>query len=114
MLNLPPLQYWHEETKKYNRPHPRLRQMARLLRRQPQRRLLDVGCSTAVLQNLLPPLFVYFGCDIAEHAGTILPSGHFLQVDFNRDSSLSAFDGAGIDVIHVGGVLEYLERPDAL
>src|SRR5438046_1055781 len=106
--------FWQQETTLYSRPHPRLRTMARLLRRLPQRRLLDVGCSTAALRDLLPASFVYHGCDIADHARTKLPPGRFAQVDFNKSVDLSAFAGRGIDVVHVGGVLEYLERPGDL
>ncbi len=106
--------FWQHETTLYSRPHPRLRTMARLLRRLPQRGLLDVGCSTAALRDLLPASFAYYGCDIADHARAKLPPGHFAQVDFNKAVDLSAFVGQGIDVVHIGGVLEYLERPGDL
>jgi trans-aconitate methyltransferase len=106
--------YWQQETALYSRPHLRLRLMARLLRSLPQRRLLDVGCATAVLRDLLPPSFVYHGCDIADHARAKLPPGRFAQVDLNTSVDLSTFGDRAIDVVHVGGVLEYLDRPHDL
>jgi SAM-dependent methyltransferase len=110
----PPAMDWQQETQKYDRPHRRLREMARWLTALPQRRLLDVGCSTAALRRLLPADFHYHGCDITDHARHNLPPGHFLQKDFNVDCDLAAFAPARIDVIHIGGVLEYLERPAEL
>src|SRR5262245_60035585 len=88
--------------------------MAQMLSKFPQRRLLDVGCSTAVLQRLLPADYDYYGCDVADHACQSLDADHFRQIDLNRSCDLSAFAGRGIAVIHVGGVLEYLECPDEL
>lgn len=105
---------WQTETKTYSKPHPRLRLMARELISMPHRRLLDIGCSTATLRTLLPPDFEYFGCDISDHAGSVLPPGHFLQIDFRQGCDLSPFYGRGIDAIHIGGVLEYLDRPGDL
>jgi SAM-dependent methyltransferase len=109
-----PATAWQEETRLYDRAHPRLARMAEVLRRLPQRRLLDVGCSTAMLRKLLPDDFDYYGCDIADHAGAVLGHDRFRQLDFDRDCDLSTFEGRGIDVVHVGGVLEYLERPAEL
>ena len=105
---------WQQETRRYDRPHPRLVLMAGLLRELPQRRLLDVGCSTGALRDLLPPEFEYFGCDIADHARATLGAERFQQLDFNRDQDLSAFVPQRIDAVHIGGVLEYLERPERL
>lgn len=44
----------------------------------------------------------------------MLRPDHFQQLDFNHTCDLTHFNGRGINVIHVGGVLEYLERPQAL
>jgi len=106
--------YWARESTLYWRPHPRLRFMARVLRKLPQRRLLDLGCSGAILRRLLPASFVYFGCDIADEARRCLPDGHFLQCDFNESADLRFFADKQIEVIHIGGLLEYLCRPDRL
>jgi SAM-dependent methyltransferase len=105
---------WQQETQKYDRPHRRLLEMARWLKALPQRRLLDVGCSTTALRRLLPPDFHYYGCDITDHARQSLEPGHFRQMDFNVNCDLQAFAQESIDVIHIGGVLEYLERPPEL
>lgn len=106
--------YWAEESTVYWKPHPRLRFMANILCRLPQRRLLDLGCSGAALRDLLPVSFSYFGCDITDEARRRLPDGHFLQRDFNDSPDLSFFADKHIDVIHVGGVLEYLREPHEL
>jgi predicted TPR repeat methyltransferase len=106
--------YWTRESAHYWRPHPRLRVMAKILTRLPQRRLLDLGCSGAALRDLLPSSFTYFGCDITDQASKRLPDAHFLQRDFNESADLSFFVGRRIDVMHVGGVLEYLRAPEQL
>jgi SAM-dependent methyltransferase len=77
----------------------------------PQRTLLDVGCSTAALRSLLPGDFEYFGCDIADHARNAIDANHFLQIDINRECDLSFFANRGVNVVHIGGVLEYLHQP---
>ncbi len=102
---------WQQETRRYDRPHPRLKRMAAALTACPQRRLLDVGCSTATLRRLLPADFEYYGCDVADHAAHVLPPGRFLHRDLNRSADLSFFRPCGIDAIHIGGVVEYLECP---
>ncbi|HMP16295.1 MAG TPA: methyltransferase domain-containing protein, partial [Gemmatales bacterium] len=106
--------YWDSETLLYNRPHERLRFMAEILAAQPGRRLLDVGCSAAVLKELLPEDMVYFGADISSVAAPLLPPGHFLQIDLNRTTELAFFQNKQIDSIHLGGVLEYLQDPASL
>ena len=105
---------WQQETKIYQRPHPRLAQMARLIRSLPHRRILDVGCLTGMLGTLLPADFDYYGCDVADHAGKVLAPGHFRRIDFNQSADLSFFRDANVGLISIGGVLEYLERPQEL
>jgi SAM-dependent methyltransferase len=102
---------WHAETMRYDRPHPRLVTMARLVRAVPRPCLLDVGCSTGTLRRLLPADCEYYGCDVTDHARALLGNDRFAQLDFNRSSDLSAFAGRGINVVHVSGVLEYLKHP---
>ncbi|MCI0637457.1 MAG: class I SAM-dependent methyltransferase [Gemmataceae bacterium] len=106
--------FWQQETLKYDRPHPRLKAMAKLVRSLPERCVLDIGCSTAQLRHLLPDDFDYFGCDASDYARQVLPEGHFLQQDFCQSADLAYFQGRGIDLIHIGGVLEYLPHPDTL
>jgi len=108
------LDYWSQEGKRYWMPHARLREMARWLAAQPQRRVLDIGCSSATLKRLLPQDFDYFGCDITADAAPHLTPGHFLQCDFNRPSELDFFADRAIDAVHIGGVLEYLSDPGKL
>jgi len=105
---------WDKETVIYDRPHPRLVEMARLIRALPAKAVLDIGCSTAIMKDLIGEGFEYFGCDIADAHKGRLDSDHFRQIDFNASTDLSAFAGKGIDAIHIGGVLEYLERPETL
>jgi SAM-dependent methyltransferase len=106
----PPVR-WHQETKLYDRAHPRLVRMARQLRKLPGNRILDVGCSTGILGRVLGPGYEYYGCDITDHAEQQLPPGRFLQVDFNESCDLTYFRGRGIELAHLGGVLEYLKTP---
>jgi SAM-dependent methyltransferase len=112
-MKAPPLD-WQTETVIYDRPHPRLVEMARLIRALPDRTILDIGCSTAIMKDLIGDGFEYFGCDIANAVGERLDHEHFRQIDFNKTTDLGAFAGRGIRAIHIGGVLEYLERPEAL
>ena len=105
---------WQQETKLYQRPHPRLVEMARLIRSLPHRRILDIGCSTGTLGTLLPADFDYYGCDVADHAEAVLAAGRFRQIDFNQAADLSFFEGRGLGLISIGGVLEYLQRPQDL
>lgn len=105
---------WQQETRVYDRPHPRLVTMARILAALPERTLLDVGCSTAALRRCLPRGFDYYGCDVTDHALGVLGPERFRQLDFNQSCDLSFFASRGIDVACIGGVLEYLERPREL
>lgn len=105
--------YWQRESLIYRQPHRRLKQVARLLNDGPTRRLLDVGCGPAALRDLLAADFKYLGCDIASHAAPLLGE-NFLRQDFNVECDLNYFAGKGIDVVHVGGVLEYLHHPGQL
>lgn len=106
--------YWNQETRLYCKAHPRLRFMANVLRELPQQGLLDIGCAGATLRDLLPSSFNYFGCDITDRASERLPPGHFIRQDLNASHDLAFFDERGIDVIHIGGVLEYLHEPGAV
>jgi predicted TPR repeat methyltransferase len=101
---------WSRDTLLFDKPHDRLRLMARLLAKHPLRRLLDVGCSTGVLRSLLPADFDYHGCDLAPHAALRLPPDRFRQVDLNGAGLTTPSDWK-IDIIHMGGVLEYMREP---
>lgn len=105
--------FWQDESLLYQTPHPRLRQVANLLNAGTARRLLDVGCGPATLRSLLAPSFTYFGCDITDHAAPLL-GDRFLHLDFNVDCGLGFFANRRIDVVHIGGVLEYLRYPGHL
>lgn len=105
---------WQKETVIYDRAHPRLVEMARLIRALPARAVLDIGCSTAIMKSLIGDGLEYFGCDIADAHGGRLDQDHFRRIDFNDSTDLSMFAGKGIDAVHIGGVLEYLERPETL
>jgi SAM-dependent methyltransferase len=101
---------WTRDALLFDKPHERLRLMARLLAKQPQRRVLDVGCSTGVLQSLLPSDFDYYGCDLTTHAALRLKPDHFRRVDLNGEG-LTGLAAWKIDIINMSGVLEYLRDP---
>ena len=82
---------WQVETQLYDRPHPRLAMMAGLLAALPQRRLLDIGCGTARLKQLLPADFDYFGCDVTDHAARVLAHRSFSAARLQPDLRLVAF-----------------------
>ena len=97
-----------------DRAHPRLVRMASLLRKLPGNRVLDVGCASGMLGRVLGPAYEYYGCDAKDHAARHLLPGRFLQVDFNDNYDLSHFRGRGIELAHLGGILEYLAAPARL
>ena len=101
---------WRKDTLLFAKPHERLCLIARLLAEQPQRRLLDVGCSTGILGSLLPPDFDYHGCDMADYAAAVLGPERFRTVDLNGEG-LSALSDWEIDAISMSGVLEYMHDP---
>jgi ubiquinone/menaquinone biosynthesis C-methylase UbiE len=105
---------WQKEALHYDRFHPRMQAMVRLMNAGRERRLLDVGCSAATLQRLLPADFEYFGCDITDHAASRLGPTHFQQLDLNATHDLSFFENRGIQLIHMGGFLEYMGQPREL
>ncbi|HEY5315151.1 MAG TPA: methyltransferase domain-containing protein [Pirellulales bacterium] len=94
-----------------DRPDARLARMARLIRTLPGKRILDVGCSNGLLARMLGSGYEYYGCDITDQAARNLLPGRFLQIDLNGDCDLSYFRGRSIELAHLGGVLEYLDRP---
>lgn len=102
---------WQRETLKYDRAHERLRSVARVLAKHPIHCLFDIGCSTGMLKRLLPAGVEYYGCDISDQARENLDGEHFQRMDLNVSSDFLYFAGRGIDAIHVGGVVEYLQRP---
>jgi SAM-dependent methyltransferase len=104
---------WQTEALHYDRLHPRMQAMARLINALPERSLLDVGCSAGTLQRLLPKDYEYFGCDITDHAAHLGPT-HFQQLDLNASQDLSFFEGRGIQLIHMAGFLEYIGQPREL
>jgi SAM-dependent methyltransferase len=105
---------WQEEALQYDSKHPRMRAMAKLINAMPERSLLDAGCSVGTLQRLLPADYEYFGCDITDHAARSLGPSHFQQLDLNATTDLSFFENRGIQLIHMGGFLEYIRQPREL
>jgi SAM-dependent methyltransferase len=99
---------WTTEHRRYDLAHVRLRQVARLVKMRNARRVLDVGCATGYLRQLLPAHVEYVGCDFA------LPNTavgfEFHAVDLNQDALP---DGIGtFETIVCSGILEYLaSRP---
>ena len=52
--------------------------------------------------------------DITDHAASRLGPTHFQQLDLNATQDLSFFENRGIQLIHMGGFLEYMGRPREL
>ena len=91
--------------------------MATLLRLQPSRVVLDVGCGPATLKGVLGEDFTYYGCDIADVASDTLGAAYFQQIDFNASpeaAGLQVFSDRGVGAVNISGVLEYLDDPGAL
>ena len=102
---------WQAESLYYDKLHPRLMEMARVIGSLPHRSVLDIGCAVGTMRKLLPSDFDYFGCDIADHAGKHLEPGHFQQLDLNATNDLSFFFDRVIRTVNISGVLEYIKRP---
>lgn len=95
---------WTGEHLRYDIPHLRLRQVAELVRAKSPRRVLDIGCATGHLRQLLPDI-EYVGCDFAAPAQP--PNFEFHLCDLNREGLPGHL--SGFDVIVCSGILEYLK-----
>src|SRR5262245_17931595 len=72
--------FWETENLKLDKPHFRLRKVARVISKLARGRecdLLDVGCGTAALGRLMPPNVRYHGIDIAIQE----PAPNLLEAD---------------------------------
>jgi SAM-dependent methyltransferase len=105
---------WNKEGLLYRRPHPRLVLMASIVTQLNPRVVLDVGCAAGTLRQLLPASIDYYGCDVSELAASELGADRFRQIDLDHSADLSAFAGYGIDLVHMGGLLEYLQQPQTV
>jgi SAM-dependent methyltransferase len=103
-----PQQRWTSEHRRYDLAHVRLRQVARLLMMHNAHRVLDIGCATGHLRQLLPAHVEYVGCDFA-FPGTAM-GFEFHAVDLNLEALPDGI--GGFDTIVCSGILEYLaSRP---
>jgi SAM-dependent methyltransferase len=103
-------QRWAREHRKYDLPHLRLRQVATLVASAKPRRVLDIGCATGHLRQLLGDV-EYVGCDFA--APDAPPPFEFHLCDLNREPLPAGLQG--FDAVVCSGILEYLRSlPGAL
>jgi SAM-dependent methyltransferase len=86
---------WESLAERYDQPHVRLRQIARLVAAQGPATVLDIGCCRGTLGRLLPPTTSYTG------------------IDFVQPSNASEFDFHRFD-LNAGGIPEHLPAFDAI
>lgn len=97
-------QYWIKENYKYKDVHFRLEKIAKIINGKSKRSadLLDIGCGTATLSNLIREDINYFGIDIAPHT----KESNIKELDIVN--SVIKFDERKFDVIVASGIFEYL------
>jgi SAM-dependent methyltransferase len=97
--------FWSTENLKYEKPHFRMRKMARMISRLAADReydLLDVGCGPGTLQRLMPPNVHYHGVDIS----IPVPADNLLEADI-LEAPID-FRGMGFDFVVAQGMFEYV------
>lgn len=97
--------FWETENLKLDRPHFRLRKVARVISKLARDRecdLLDVGCGTAALGRLMPSNVHYHGIDIAIQD----PAPNLLEVDIIE--SPIGFGDKKFDLVVGQGIFEYV------
>lgn len=99
-----PSRRWSDESRRYDIPHLRLRQVAALVNQYSPRRLLDVGCASGYLQELCPGA-EYYGCDFV--TPTQPPPFPFFLCDLNRQPLPREL--RDFDAVVCSGILEYVE-----
>ncbi len=96
---------WESLAERYDQPHVRLRQIARLVASCQPKTVLDIGCCRGTLGRLLPPELAYTGIDFV--APSNAADFNFHRFDLNA-GGIPEHVGK-FDVITCSGVLEYAE-----
>ncbi len=96
---------WKEALPRYNQPHLRLRQVAKLVQQCSPTHMVDLGCATGILRTLCPGVN-YRGCDFV--SPDTPPDFPFIACDFNSQSLPDEFHHE--ELIVCSGILEYLEN----
>ncbi len=107
-----PRRVWEKESAHYDVFHRRLRKIVELAEGIGGSRLLDIGCSAGTVGAALSPAWTYHGCDVSESAVRSARRGWLVPADLERGIPL--FDEQPYDVIVCSGILEYIERPEAI
>jgi SAM-dependent methyltransferase len=97
--------FWSTENLKYEKPHFRMRKVARMISRLAADReydLLDLGCGPGTLQRLMPPNVHYHGVDIS----IPVPGDNLLEADI-LEAPID-FRGMGFDFVVAQGMFEYV------
>jgi SAM-dependent methyltransferase len=97
--------FWGTENLKYEKPHFRMRKVARKISQlagSGAYDLLDVGCGPATLQSLMPPNVSYYGIDIAISR----PAANLLEADIVEKPI--GFKGMSFDFVVAQGMFEYV------
>ena len=98
-------EFWSTENLKYQRPHFRMRKVARVIRRiagDHEGNLLDVGCGPGTLASLMPSNIHYHGIDISIPE----PAQNLLEVDILQTPIV--FRDMKFDFIVAQGLFEYV------
>jgi SAM-dependent methyltransferase len=97
--------FWSTENLKYEKPHFRMRKVARVVSQLAGDRaydLLDVGCGPGTLQDLMPPNVRYHGVDISIPR----PADNLLEQDILQ--APIDFCGMKFDFVVAQGMFEYV------
>ena len=98
-------EFWSTENLKYEKPHFRMRKVARTISRLAADReydLLDVGCGPGTLQYLMPSNVHYHGIDIS----IPVPADNLLEADI-LEAPID-FRGMRFDLVVAQGMFEYV------
>jgi cyclopropane fatty-acyl-phospholipid synthase-like methyltransferase len=99
--------FWSQENLKSSKPHLRLKKAALLiddLSTKPNCSLLDIGCGSSTLAQMIRGDIQYFGIDIAIPR----PTPNLLELDILEEPV--QFNGRHFDVIVALGLFEYLGK----
>lgn len=104
-MRVQPKNRWSNDVAKYDIPHLRLRQVAKLIRQYKPSSYTDLGCAKGTLRTLTPGIR-YRGCDFVVPTTTY--DFEFYACDFNNEElPLQVRDS---ELIVCSGLLEYIDN----